>query len=300
MDLNGLRYFHEVVRTGSIRQAADRLHVAASAVSRQVAKLERSLDARLLERHAHGVRPTEAGLLLASRIGQTFRSLDEIRAEIDALRGLRRGSVTISSVEGAAGGIVPLAIAKFRTDYPLVEFEVKVDSAQQVIEALLNEEADIAVAFDVRPRKELDIVARKKRPICAVMAPTHPLAKRGTLRLRDICRYPVVAPNTSFGMRHVLERAITQSRTALHPIMQTNSLQFIKTIVRVGGLLAFLPIYVVGREVDLGELVAIRTSEPALNRAELHICVKRKRRLPAAAQAFLDVLVHTATARDAS
>ncbi|KIZ46209.1 LysR family transcriptional regulator, partial [Rhodopseudomonas palustris] len=90
-----LRYFNEVAKLGSIRKAADRLHVAPSAVSRQIAQLEHELDAVLFERSKMGVQLTSAGEVLARQSNRIFRDLERARTEIDDLRGLRRGEVSL-------------------------------------------------------------------------------------------------------------------------------------------------------------------------------------------------------------
>ena len=95
-----LRYFNEVARLGSIRKAADRLHVAPSAVSRQIAQLEHEVDAILFERSKGGVQLTVAGEVLARHSHGIFRDLDRARTGIDELRGLRRGEVNLWVIEG--------------------------------------------------------------------------------------------------------------------------------------------------------------------------------------------------------
>ncbi len=78
-----LSYFAEVVRCGSIRQAADRLHVAPSAISRQISLLEHELGALLLTRSRRGVVPTEQGQLVSHFVGGVGRDLERLRGAVD-------------------------------------------------------------------------------------------------------------------------------------------------------------------------------------------------------------------------
>lgn len=113
-----LRYFNAVAKLGSIRKAADRLHVAPSAVSRQIAQLEHELDAILFERSKSGVRLTAAGEVLARQSHRIFRDLDRARAGIDDLRGLRRGDVSLWVIEGFVTGLLPNLLGRLPAPLP--------------------------------------------------------------------------------------------------------------------------------------------------------------------------------------
>ena len=140
-----LKYFNAVAKLGSIRKAADRLHVAPSAVSRQIAQLEHELDAVLFERSKSGVRLTAAGEVLARQSHRIFRDLDRARAGIDDLRGLRRGEVSLWVIEGFVTGLLPTILAEFQRRYPAVAFKVQTASTDRITEALLEDEADIGI-----------------------------------------------------------------------------------------------------------------------------------------------------------
>ena len=112
-----MRYFLEVVRTGSIKDAALKLNVASSAVSRQIARLEAELDTLLFERRSRGMVPNAAGELLAAHARRVQQDIERVTGEIHSLRGLRTGRVRIVSVEGFAYDFIPTLIAQFRERY---------------------------------------------------------------------------------------------------------------------------------------------------------------------------------------
>src|SRR5690606_16434101 len=118
MNLTGLRYFHEVAVSGSIRQAAERVHVAASALSRQISKLEHEFDTPLLERRTTGVVLTPAGHLLAQHTRTMFRDLQRLKSQVDDLRNLQRGLVTISVIEGIVSDLLPDIMTGFLALFP--------------------------------------------------------------------------------------------------------------------------------------------------------------------------------------
>ena len=109
-----LRYFLEVARTGSVNQAAQRLHVAASAVSRQLGKLEDSLGVVLFERQARGMTLTEAGTrLLAHASAHDAQALDLV-AQLQDLSAQGAVRVRLACTEGFAAGFMPTVMAAFR------------------------------------------------------------------------------------------------------------------------------------------------------------------------------------------
>jgi DNA-binding transcriptional LysR family regulator len=102
-----VRYFLEVVRRGSITEAAVTLNVASSAISRQIARLEAELDTPLFERVSRGMRPNAAGELLAAHALRMQLEAERIGNELAALKGLRRGEVKLACTEGFALEFVP-------------------------------------------------------------------------------------------------------------------------------------------------------------------------------------------------
>ncbi len=225
-----LRYFNEVAKLGSIRKAADRLHVAPSAISRQIAQLEHEVDAVLFERSKVGLQLTSAGELLARRSHGIFRDLARAQAEIDDLRGLRRGEVSVWVIEGFISGLLPDILANFHHRYPAVTFNVQTGSTDRIVEALLGDEADIGITFNATPRAEIEIIAEFVEPVSCLVAPTHEYADRKFLTLEDICKQSLALPEHSFGLRQVFERAVAARRLNPHVLVTTNSLELTKAM----------------------------------------------------------------------
>ena len=101
----GYLYFAEVARFGSIRQAAERLHVSASSVSRQIVKLEHELGTPLISRHAQGIKLTEAGVIVAEYVQSHSREIQRLKAAIDDLRDRWMASGTGGWPQGPANRI---------------------------------------------------------------------------------------------------------------------------------------------------------------------------------------------------
>src|ERR1700736_2389627 len=122
-------YFDAVVRAGSIRRASEHLHISPSAIDRHILRMKDPLGVQLFERLPQGVRLTAAGEVLITHIRCWRRDLRQARAQIDDIRGLRRGEVTIALVEGVAD-FLAIALVEFRKQYPGIDHSVQVAGAQ--------------------------------------------------------------------------------------------------------------------------------------------------------------------------
>jgi len=142
-----LRYFLEVVRCGSLTEAAVRLNVTASAVSRQVAMLEAALGVPLFDRRPRGMAPSAAGELLAAHARRGALEADRVVSDIQGLQGLRRGRVRLASSAGFAIEFLPRAIAAFRERHPGIQFHLRVASPMEVTTAVLHGDADIGLTY---------------------------------------------------------------------------------------------------------------------------------------------------------
>ncbi|MCW5729258.1 MAG: LysR family transcriptional regulator [Alphaproteobacteria bacterium] len=290
MPLAQLRYFNEVVRTGSIREAAERLNVAPSAISRQIRNLEEEFGLPLFERHARGVVPTSAGELYARYARAALLDQERIQSEIDDLKGLRRGHVRISSVEGVVANGLTHALAAFRQRFAGVSFSLSIMGAEMVVAAVRNGETDIGISFTSNPEPGVRYAARIRDPLCAIMAPDYPLARHRRIAFGDTLAYPLAVPPKSFGIRTLLDARCRSARLAMHPALETNSIEAMRGFARTGSGITFLPRLTVRREIREGLAVAVPLTNRDLQQATVDLCVLEGRRLPGAVEGFLNHL----------
>jgi len=152
-----LRYFLEVVRSGSVSEAATRLNVSPSAVSRQVAALEDLLGVPLFDRRPRGMAPSAAGEMLAAHARRGALEADRVVADIKALQGLHTGLVRLCSSAGFAIEFLPRVMAQFRTQYPGIQFHVRVASPAAVTTAVLHGDADIGLTYSRAAERDISV-----------------------------------------------------------------------------------------------------------------------------------------------
>ena len=143
-----LKYFREVAERGAIRKAAEALHVASSAVNRQILKLEDEIGVPLFERLPTGVRLTTAGEVLLRHVADTLNDFDLVKSEIDEFRGLKTGLVRVAALVGVMTEFLPRVVAEFQAVHPGVNFLLNSAGPEEIVDEVAAGRADIAVNFE--------------------------------------------------------------------------------------------------------------------------------------------------------
>ena len=191
LDVRRLRVLREVASRGSFSSAADALHFTQSAVSQQIAALEREAGMTLVERNARGVRLTEAGEALVRHTDVILARLDDAEAELAALSGVRGGRLRLAAFPSAGASIVPKAIVRFRERHPSVELTVVPAEPPEGQDKLRTGEVDIAMVIET-PWEECDVDRTLERihllddPMFVCLRRDHPKASKARLRLEDL------------------------------------------------------------------------------------------------------------------
>lgn len=286
MSITRYRYFFSVARLGSIREASEVLHVAPSAISRQIDKLEEELGTDLLEPKGRGIKLTPAGEILARHASRMVDSLEQARSEIDDLSGLRRGKVHVWTAEGSVNDLVMPAVAQFQKRYPAVRYQLTVNSTDRIVRALIDDDADIGVVFHPPDDPELRVVGRVSSRLMAVAHPRHEAMARRWVTLADLARYPVAFPNASFGLRHIINTALTGAKVEIEPALETNSIEALRAFARSGAGVTILPGTAIESDLRRRLLRAVPIKDASLKAAGTAVLVRRGRQLPIAASEF--------------
>jgi DNA-binding transcriptional LysR family regulator len=230
-----LQYVDEVARAGSIRKAAERLNVTASAVNRRIMDLEGELDTELFERRPRGVRLTAAGEMFLRYVRAQSADVERMRSQIEDLKGLRRGVVRVACSQALAPDFLPDQIAEYRARYPQVAFEVSVLDHERAMTALAAYDVDLVIVFRPPYLANFQPLMKLEQRLVVLMTPTHPLASRRAVRLRDCAAHPVALPERSIGGRQLLDEVTARSGLRFNVVAESNSFEFLRGIVLRGG-----------------------------------------------------------------
>lgn len=193
LDVKRMRVLREVATRGSFSAAAEALAYTQSAVSQQIAALERETGTRLVDRAARGVTLTEAGAALVAHADAILSRLADAEAELDAIAGLRGGRLRMTTFPTAGATIVPKAIVEFRRRFPGVELTLSPAEPTEIVELLRSGSAELCltIATPGQPgsradQPDLELVDLVEDPMYLMLPADHPLAARSKLRLTEL------------------------------------------------------------------------------------------------------------------
>jgi DNA-binding transcriptional LysR family regulator len=285
-----LRYFTSVARHRSIREAAEELHVAQSALSRQIQKLEQELGVPLFQRHARGVELTSAGEIFLRHARSSLRQDERVRSELDALKGLRHGTINMQSIESLVPGVLPKVILGFSKRHPGITFNVTVDRSDQILAAVREGRTDIGLVFYPTAEPEVSSVFKMREPLVALMSPRHPLAKKAKVSLAESIGYPIALPLKNSGSRVLIDIACKAAGIAMRPVLETNSIQLRVQFVHVNNGITFHSRLSAAASLTEGDVVAVPIRDRIVNTATIDVITHASRQLPLVADAFLRFL----------
>ncbi|MBR8319953.1 MULTISPECIES: LysR family transcriptional regulator [Burkholderia cepacia complex] len=283
-------YFYEAVRCGTIRAAADWLDVAPSAVSRQIGLLEKELDATLVERHARGVTPTEAGHCVIEYFREQLAHRDDLISRLQELRGLKTGQVSLVLGEGFVSDLLAGPMQQFCRQFPGIRVNLDVGSTNDVIRKISNDEGEIGLVYNPPSEPKLVSRASKRQPMMAIVGPDFPRRSHKVLTVQQLATYPLAATHPSYGTRQMMEAVEYAERVRLAPIITTNSFAILKEFVKSGLGVAVMPAFAVTAELQARELFAIDIAHPILENAEAHMVTRVGRKLSVAANKMLQMM----------
>jgi DNA-binding transcriptional LysR family regulator len=271
-----LKYLDEVARLGSIRKAAVRLNVASSAINRQILALEKEIGAPIFERLPRRLRLTATGEVLIAHVRDTLKGHQRVEAHIEALKGLTRGEVTIATMNGLAAGPLPRFLNSILETHPRVHVRLRVLPLDQIANAVLTGEADLALSYSTPVVAGLRVVANHDLALGAIVSPRHPLNSRRPLRLADCAEFPLAIADHSMTIRPAVELAFTQANLPLQPTIETNSIEFMKKIAANGHAITFLNAVDVDEEVRAGTVRHLTLPEMSNHPISLRLMVRAR------------------------
>jgi DNA-binding transcriptional LysR family regulator len=295
LDVRRMRVLREVAVRGSFSAAAEALSFTQSAVSQQIAALEREAGTTLVQRNARGVRLTEAGEALVRHADAILARLSEAEAELEAIAGVRGGRLRLAAFESAGATLMPLAIAAFRRNHPGVELSMIMAEPDESLPLLRAGELDLVLGFDAGAHTaETAGIARThliSDPMFIVLPTDHPLAHKRNLRIADLAGDPWIAGSYDCECNRLINRACAIEGFEPRIVFQTDDYTAMQGFVAAGvgvSLIAELGLTTIRDDIvvrNLGRDAPVREIYAA--------AVEGAHRTPAT-QAMLDILVEVA------
>jgi DNA-binding transcriptional LysR family regulator len=286
MELQQMRYVVAVAETNSFTRAAERCLVVQSALSHQIARLEKELGARLFERTSRRVWLTPAGAAFLPAARQCLEAADRAAAEAAAAVGEVRGRLAVGLIPSVAAVDIPGALRDFHQHHPFVRISLSVGASDELIEQV--KQGTIEVAFlglptTARPQGVNSQELARDR-LVAVVAPNHPLAGESSVNLRRLSSEVFVDLPTKTAGRAQSDQAFSAAGLRRDVAFEVTNADFLARLVGQGLGVAMLP---AAYAAQLPGVTSIEVTD-APDRVE-YVIWSRAGRTPAAT-AFLAIL----------
>jgi DNA-binding transcriptional LysR family regulator len=287
MELRQLRYLDAVARRRSFTQAALDLHIAQSALSQQVGRLERELGVELLRRTTRRVEVTEAGELVLQRARRALAEADGVRGDLDALQGLVRGTLRLGGGWVSRGPVHPAAlIADFARAHPGVAVTVREDVAFALLGQLRKGDLDLVMALvDADTLDGLDGVRLLDEELVVIATLDHPLARSKRVPVERLAGEPLVIYAAGSALRESLLALVPGGRV----VAEANELETVREFTARGLGVTLMPRSIVESHRDR---LAIRPLSPRRT-VPFSLVWRAGERPTPAAQAFREHVLST-------
>lgn len=245
LDVKRMKVLREVTARGSFSAAADSLHLSQSAVSQQVAALEKEVGMQLLERTSDGPKLTSAGEALMGHADAVICRLEEAERELTEIAGLEGGRVRVISFPSASATVLTRAIGLFRPRFPAIDLELGEGEPEESIPLLRAGEYDIALGFDFSQHphdvgRDLEREMLLEESMWVALPPGHPLAASDQVKLSDLAEEDWLCGRSGSCREHVV-RLCQDAGFKPNVSFDSDDYQVLKGLVSAGLGVTLLP-----------------------------------------------------------
>ncbi|WP_194205650.1 LysR family hpxDE operon transcriptional regulator HpxR [Superficieibacter sp. 1612_C1] len=283
-------YFSAVARSGSLRRAAEKLHISPSAINRQILQAEETFGTPLFERLPEGLRMTTAGELLYDNLLRWQKEFQLTRQKFDELQGLKRGTVSVGMVQALAEGSFAGALANIIADWDWLELELQVADSYTVSQKVRQADLDFGLILDPEGQAGLSVLAFAELEMGVVMRPEHPQARSATLSLGALSQERHIVPGAPLIVHDRVEMLYRHYDFYPANSIRCNDIRLIKSLVLKGSGVTVLSLLDVLDEVKGGQLVFVPLRNKLLRPLTLALCTAPSRQLSRPAQMAIQKL----------
>ena len=289
MHLETLRLYCDVIRLRSFSRGAELSRVSQSAASQAVQQLERELGVALVDRTRRPFAVTAEGQTFYAACRGLLESWDKAKGEIAAVKAQVEGTVRVAAIYSVGLHDMSHHLQRFMSLYPRARVQLECLHPHKVVEAVLNDEADVGIMSYPPPDRALSVVPLRAEPMAFVCHPAHRLARRRLVAPEDLQGEPFVAFDAGLTIRKAIDRALRQCNVKLNITMAFDNIETIKQAIMIGTGVSLLPRHTVEKEVGIRTLTAVAFGLPDLVRP-VGLIHRRQKALAPAVTRFIRLL----------
>lgn len=285
MELRQLQYFVKVAGKEHVTQAAEELHVAQSAVSRQIHQLERELGVELFMQKGRNLQLTAVGQLFCSRVETILKDLDRAVAEVHEFLDPEQGEIRLGFPHSLGIHLLPAIIAEFKRRFPNVKFRLKQGMYTTLIRDVVTAEVDLAFISPLPEQHEqVDGKVLLTEELYAILPPGHRLAERKEIALQELKDDKFILFSKGYSLRPIVLHACLEAGFTPKIAFEGEETDTIRGLVAAGMGVSLLPemaLYQTGAIAP----VTVKIGSPKVTRT-IGMIYRSDEKLPLVAQSF--------------
>jgi DNA-binding transcriptional LysR family regulator len=240
VEFRTLRAFVEVVRQGGFSQAAKTVFATQSTVSKAVKQLEDEIGVPLLDRIGHRTRLTDAGEIVYPRAVRLLTDRDDLVAELDELRGLKRGMLRLGLPPVGSSTLFAPLFAIYRNRYPGIDIRLVEHGSERLQELVVSGEIELAASL-VPVSEALQWQEIRREPLVTLLPIQHELSGRTSVELASLRPSPFILFEAGFALNTIILEACRRHGFEPTVMARSSQIDFIVELVAAGLGIAFFP-----------------------------------------------------------
>src|SRR5262245_14211831 len=289
MHLDSLKLYCDVVRLRSFSRGAAANSVSQSAASQSIQQLEVEMGAPLLDRSRRPLVATQEGRAFYEACRALIQGFDKARAEIQVSRQRVEGTVRVAAIYSVGLHDMSRHMQPFMAAFPQARVLLECLHPHKVVEAVLNDEADVGILSYPVATRALEVVPLRDEPMVLVAHPAHRLARRRSIGPADLNGEKFVAFDHDLAIRKAIDRALKQQNIKVDVVMEFDNVETIKQAIGINAGIAILPRPTIVKEIGMRTVVTLPLVLPGLVRP-IGIIHRKSDRLTPVVASFIEQL----------
>jgi DNA-binding transcriptional LysR family regulator len=291
--LETLHLYCDVVRLRSFSRGAELHHVSQSAASQAVQLLEEDLGVTLLDRTMRPFIVTAQGRAFYDACRGLLDGYEKAKSSISAMSAGLAGTVRVAAIYSVGLHDLSRHVQRFMSVYPHARVQLECLHPHKVVEAVVNDTADVGIMSYPPVNRSLSVVPLRDEPMAFVCHPSHRLARRKVLEVRELSGESFIAFDPELTIRKAIDRVLRQHNVRPNVVMAFDNIETIKQAITIGAGVSLLPRHTVLKEAGIKTLIAVPLALTELVRP-VGIIHRRQKRLTPTANRFIELLQEAA------
>ena len=292
MNLDVMKTFCDLVDTGSFSKAAQANYVSQSAVSQQLAKLERELSTQLISRGGGLVEATQAGQAFYEGARAILRCYEQLLGEVRSAADSIRGVLRVGTIYSVGFYMLDPYIRRFLHSHPEVALHVEYTQWNRIYASIATGEMDLGVVAFPERHRAIEVIHLAKEEMVVVCSPGHSLAGKARVEPADLEGERFIAFEDNIPTRRHIDRMLKAERVKVRVVMTFDNVELLKRAVEIDVGVSILPRDNVEREARYGDLAFVPFARPERWMRTLGI-LRRRGRAPSPAEKMFLALLHS-------